>query len=450
MKMKKEVGYRAVFRGLSSELDCVLADLISTDTIRLEWSFDTALSRMPAPTLHVSPEWNSRNPSLHISYEDVLHIDETNFPIEVVVPDGWGWNHLSFGGDGVTGWRSIDGDWWDETTNIVDPSTDDDASFNQADQDDSISTIREKRNTNLPSASPSKSSASLMQQTLPTPANVTMEDFSFEIDGLGLPSPSRPVTPSSKGPMTPSRANVRFKPIHRTVKCDPLPGRLFEICSDTSRQGQFALQGTLVPLSPLTFISPAVPVSLPFIRVVGRRAQQASCTVTCPDATYAGKIVTSAQHLCDVSQNSIGALSWRDLRGRTVPSHKPVSLKGDIRVRVERNSWGFQVTSISFPWPKRSTEVAFSFPGGQPLSIQRATMRGVAMRRHLACTEKGAEVRLGMCEDEGMTEVVLETGEVRNDVALPLFENATGDMFIELRGDGWEGISSSAKASALI
>lgn len=403
----------------------------STDTLRLEWSFNSQQGTPPS-SLHIQPHWDPRHPSVHVSYEAVIPSHKV-VPVEVIIPDGWGWSELSFKAAGLIRWISTDGDWWDET---VTPINQPDDSFDLPTQDDSFSTTKGK-SSYLPAPSSSQSSASLMRQTLPVPADMRMEDFSFELSGPDSP-PARPVTPSV-WPVTPlPRERVtksRFVPPR-----DPLPGRLFDLHFDGVQEGSLTLQGSLVPSSPLTLVSPAVPLQLPFVHT----DHPTSCRVTCEGARYPD-MATSDQHICDTARYSIGTLEWTD-RGRSISQRKS-EVQGDVRVRLQRNTWN-QSMSILLPWPRRANEVAFTLMSPESVRIQRAMLGGTALPRSLTRSSGEVEVRLGASGKEGMAEVVLEfEGE---ETPLPRFAGAAGTMTVEFRGDGWDSTSPSSESVPLL
>lgn len=311
--------------------------------------------------------------------------------------------------------------------------------------------MTKKRADYLLTPSSSQSSASLMRQILPVPLDMKMEDFSFELNGIDVPQPRRPVTPSRSRPTTPSfdskTGSIRQPKIGPR---DPLPGRLFDLYFDDAQERSFVVLGALVPMSPLTLVSPAVPVSLPFIRLSDANSKRSSCLITCPSAKYTDGTSTSTQQLRNSSDPTFGTFTWMDTRGRSISPRKSEGIRGDVRVRVQRNNWGVQTMSILLPWPKRATEVAFTVSGDRTLRIQRAMTGGAALPRSLTQLVLDVEVRLGSNGKEGLAEVVLEMGDGGDKVGLPQFVDATGTMTIELRGEGWEGASSPCGRKCII
>jgi hypothetical protein len=205
---------------------------------------------------------------------------------------------------------------------------------------------------------------------------------------------------------------------------------LFELeCSGVEMDKQVAVRGTLVPLSRLTLVSPAVPVPIPFIRVEG--AQQ--CEVICPGA--------EEETIRDASGTSVGVFSWTDKRGKSIPTAAAGLVKGDVRVRVEK-AWGHDTLHVRFPWPRRAGEMAFEIPRGATyVRVARAQLRGATLPRAVIPQGEGVRVQLKGSGD-GVAEVVLEIGETEDGMmALPRFEGAVGTMTVELVGKGWGGES---------
>ena len=383
-----------------------------------------------------------RHPSIHLSYEAFLPSEDMTVPIEVVFPDGWGWSQLSLQGDSLTGWRSVDGGWWDEMAYSADPIAEDDVTMDSPGHDTPFSTIRGRQSVHIPTRASSHSSASLLRQTMPTPSDIKMMDFSFELKGLDLSPSSRPGSMSGKHTTIPLPLEKTPPATNRRRESrDPLPGRLFDLSFCKVSEKSFVLQGTLVPLSPLTLVSSAASYQLPFVRIDNSTAHAASCLVTCPFARYGGKAHTSASHLCDVSQPRIGTFTWRDAHDRPVTSRKSLGVRGDIRVMVQQSSWGLRTMTVLLPWPRRVAEIVFTLSGNHSVRIQRATLSGVAMPRSLTVSDEETEVRLGATSKEGMAEIVLEAGVGKDEVALPRFQGANGTMIVVLRGEGWEGPS---------
>jgi hypothetical protein len=200
---------------------------------------------------------------------------------------------------------------------------------------------------------------------------------------------------------------------------------------------QVAIRGTLVPLSRLTLVSPAVPVPIPFIRVEG--AQQ--CEVICPGA--------EEETVRETSGTSIGMFAWTDKRGKSIPAAAAGLVKGDVRVRVEK-AWGHDTLHVRFPWPRRAGEMAFEIPRGETdVRVARAQLRGTALPRAVTPQGEGVRVHLKGSGD-GVAEVVLEIGEAEDGtVVLPRFEGAVGTMTVELVGNAWGGESERRRARIL-
>ena len=285
-------------------------------------------------------------------------------------------------------------------------------------ENDSFATRRDIRTANLLTPSSSQSSASLMHQTLPTPTDMRMEDFSFELGGLDPSPPSRPLTPYIKRPSTPVFREERGKfgtPLVREKTCefgrpkgirDAVPGSLFDLYLNDKSERALTIQGTLVPLSDLTLVCPDVPLSIPFVRILDTRSPPSSrCFVSCPSATFLNEQAKPDERVFDTQQATIGTFQWTDERGRRLPSPRPEVIKGDVQVRVQRDSWGLQTMSISIPMPKRGSVSVFSLPRSVPsVKIRRAALGGVSLPRSLTVLEEGVEVRLRSLRKEGMAE----------------------------------------------
>ena len=354
-----------------------------TNQLRLEWSFITTSN---STTLNVTPHWERRE--IGFNYETTLDTPSTLVPIEIVIPDGWGWSHFDIQGPTLRSFRSTDIDGWHTTIHR-----------NVNEEEESFSTIRNIIPSNL---RPSMGrSASLMKQSLPD--DIRIDEFSFENQD---DSGTQTIVPSS--PTLERRVIVPDKPI---------PARLFDLVFDDDAEDRsFIIEGTLVPLFP-TLVSGSTPVDIPFIKSGEYQIKCANTTL--PDT-------------CDTSGSHIGTFTWHDMYGSPIPS-STIPIKGEIRVRLMKDTWGQIRISILFPC--RKGEVNFSLGKGS-IQIRKVEVDGIPTRY---CFTQGG-IRLG-CEGPGMAEVEADLGE--GDVTLPHFEDAEGTMIVELRGPGWEGKSPS-------
>ena len=348
--------------------------------MRLEWSFITTTN---VTSLNVTPDWERKE--IGFNYETTVNSPSTLVPIELIIPNGWGWAHFDIQGPTLRSFRSTDIDGWYTTIH---------RNVNENEEEESFSTIRNIIPSNL---RPSMGrSASLMKQSLPD--DIRIDEFSFENQD---DSGTHTIVPSS--PTLEKRVNVPDQ---------PTPARLFDLVFDDDVEDKsFVIEGTLVPLFP-TLVSGSIPVDIPF-------AKSGEYQVTCPNSTL--------PDTCDTSGSHVGTFTWVDMYGSPIPS-SIIPVNGEIRVRLMRDTWGQIRMSILFPC--RKGEIAFSMGKGS-IQIRKAEVDGVPTRYCL--TQEG--VRLG-CDTSGMAELELHLGE--GDVSLPHFEGAEGVTIVELRGPGWE------------
>ena len=459
------------FQASAHPLTCSLerrssADMHSrTSQLRLEWAF---ASPYQATTLQVIPRWDARHPAINITYESHLPITNNDqlVPIEMVIPDGWGWRHLETTGPNLLSWRSTDIDHFD--IHLRDHDDDDEG---EEGPDDSFSTIRNRHSQLQPPTHPqtqiqarpqlrTHTSASLMKQTLPVSGDMTVDDFSFEMtsgDHLTIPAStgsgsSRPGTPARSSPGT---SGVHFQNQGRNqsqsqgeMTSQPVAARFFDLVFDRGNEDSsdrgYMIEGTLVPLSTLTLVSGSQPVDIPFIKSPNQGLGE--CTVICPNGLLSSG--DKEEGVCDTTQPSIGQFTWTDAYGSTIRPTTPEPIRGNIRVRLHRGKWGLVSMSILFPW-SRSQELAFRLSGDQPTKIVKAEVGSVGVPRSLTrLGEGGDEIRLalglglgqggqsGQVRTGKMCEVVLELEEV-GDIPLPHFPDGEGQLTLELRGDGW-------------
>lgn len=420
------------------------------------------------------PQWHPHTPSIAVSYETSLEADTSLASLEVVQPDGWGWQELHIEGQGLSSWRSSDGEWWDSTRltsnarSELDLMSDDDADLTA--QEDSFSTVRNpRRPVSSPPATtstPAFSSASLMRQPYPISLE-QIEDFSFEMnseeyghrrpgqDASGTshrsPSPSvQPATPPARlGHHQRDGSPTATRPL---IPPEPLAGRFFDLYYDTdgaTSRRSVTLQGVLVPLSPLLLVSAAEQVSIPFVRLeVGGVNAGQDCLVACPGASADNVALGDEEVLRDTSQGIIGSFSWFDDIGNAVRPPIEEAIRGSVRVRISRTVWGGQSMSIIIPWSKRTSELAFTIGISGTIRIEKAIMHGQEILRSLHKDGDGWAVRLGRGGCPGdMVEVVIAIGQGELDhIPLPSFANANGKMIVDLRGDGWERESTTTQA----
>jgi hypothetical protein len=359
-----------------------------TNQLRLEWSF---IGNSTPTTLHVDPRWERKE--IGFTYETTLESSSNFMPIEIVIPGGWGWSQLDIQGPNLRSFKSTDVEGWQTTTHHQPEK--------EEEEEESLSTIR---NIIPPTLRPNiVRSSSLMKQSLPDDSRI--DEFSFENQD---DSGSRTVMPTF--------------PQERVVKVPdtPTPAKLFDLIFDDEGERSFVVEGILVPLFP-TLVSGSVPVGIPFVR-------GGECQITCPNSSLVNTEI-------DTSATSIGQFTWVDIYGSPIPS-STIPIKGDIRVRLMKDTWGSVRMSILFPCPRG--EVAFDLGKGK-VQLRKAEVDGQPVRY----CQTGAgenEIRLGS-ETHGMAEVGLDLGE--RDISLPHFEGAVGTMIVELRGAGWESKSPS-------
>lgn len=377
-------------------------------------------------------------------------------PIEVVIPDGWGWSQISFKGEGLQDWTSMDGDWWDLPPDEDDTTLDDASTTTQL--DDSFTTVFKPQRANTSPRTPVSSqpprpasAASLLRQKIPAHLG-KMEDFSFEMGNASIDTSkprtplAKPSTPTPLSGVTPTSAGLRDssqsarevarvrKPIGR-----PAPARLFDLTLTAS--STFAIQGVLVPMSRLTLVSPSLPLPIPFVRIDGvgsRISTDHLCEITCPAANLTLPVETGRTVEIAPDTNTIGTFSWTDDHSQLLPE-RVGEINGNVNVLVERDVWGGLTMHIRLPWPTRTTEVGFTIPSSD-VRLVRATSRGGAVPRALCIMDTETIIRLGEVDDVrrgvmGTVEVVLET-RAASSVPLPVFRGK-GKLSIRLKGEDW-------------
>ena len=262
-----------------------------------------------------------------------------------------------------------------------------------------------------------------MKQSLP---DVRIDEFSFEVnhdDSLETVSPAGHASPSVLMSSTRSERGLM-------IPHQPTAGRLFDLIFDDSgdspEERSFAVEGTLVPL-PLTLVSGSIPVEIPFVK-------SGECQVSCPLSTLLDDGV------CNTATASIGQFTWVDTYGQTIPPNV-AGVKGDIRVRLNRDEWGTMRASIIFPSPRKGCEVVFTLKS-ERVNVSKAEVDGTPIRRAITSIEGGHEIRM-MSDVMGMVEVGLDLG-TSGDICLPYFKNAEGTMILELRGTGWDSKPSKS------
>lgn len=260
-----------------------------------------------------------------------------------------------------------------------------------------------------------------MKQSLP---DVRIDEFSFEVnhdDSLETVSPAG----NGYGNGSPSVLMSSTRSERKSViPHQPTIGRLFDLIfddtGDSPEERSFAVEGTLVPLA-LTLVSGSIPIEIPFVK-------SGECQVACPQSSLPDDGV------CNTATASIGQFTWVDTYGQTIPPNV-AGVKGDIRVRLNRDEWGTMRMSIIFPFPKRGSEVVFTLKN-ERVNVSKAEVDGTPIRRSITSIERGHEIRL-MSDVMGMVEVGLDLG-TSGVICLPYFKNAEGTMIMELRGTGWD------------
>ncbi|KAK8854518.1 hypothetical protein IAR55_003257 [Kwoniella newhampshirensis] len=424
----------------------------STDVLRLEWSFSPSPG-LDLPFLRLTPIWDHRQPSIRLQYTTQINSDDSIVALEIDVPDGWGWSDFSIQGEGLTFWRSTDGDWWDAA---LEQTVDPDATIELQAYDDSFATVRAKRNrlvspssnsglSYLPTLAHSQSSASLMRQTFPAPLDMKVEDYSFELgsmEQIATPAP-RPNTPVESR-RSPATQDSLFMNSRNPKMSHPIPGKAFDLMFDGSDDRGITVSGVLVPLSSLTLVSPSLPIRIPFVTLGDAGSE--SCLVQCHSANYGNGTHSRAnhRHTCDIALG--GSFAWSDSQGDPLrqSGKKAVIVKGDVKVKLRKNVWGNITMSVRFPLP-RGDEAGFTIFGvtDREVRMVKASMGGVALPRCVHDWGKGkVEVRIGKKEgkDSGTVEVVVEMSPQGSDWGLPSFDGGSGVAHVELCGEGWEGV----------
>ncbi|WRT68697.1 uncharacterized protein IL334_005677 [Kwoniella shivajii] len=411
-----------------------------TDILRLEWSFNSP-SSFDIPTLQISPTWSKRQSSISIAY--LARIPDTDMPVQLAidVPDGWGWSDLSIQGEGLSNWRCVHGGWTSpKGEEMIDPDT----TLEAGEYEDSFATVRAKRNRLLtptsssesdmntfhPTVSSAHSSASLMRQTLPSLGD-KMEDFSFELSSLE----QKPLTPKSlrKSPLqmlvnSTSSSNGKWD--------EPREGNMFSLYFEDQGDRSITVQATLVPIDQLMLISPSLPVKIPFVRIGDERNTQ--CQVQCPSATY-GSASTPSSEMELINTSLGGSFTWTDGIGHPL-SIRGGRLKGNVFVKLRRSTWGIITASMTFPFPKNSEEVGFIIPLSGEMRISKTTLDGAEVPKAVYSHDGKSNIRIAKREEKAGGTVEFEWDVAsfsKGDIGLPTFEDAEGELKVELIGDDW-------------
>lgn len=387
----------------------------STESLKLEWSFTSSDlasgSSTTLSTLHVLPRWDAKRPSINVLFETTLPANTEAgdvVPIEAVLPEGWGWSTLALRGESLKSWQSVDGDWFDEL--LQSPEND-----MADDEDASFATVRSSHNARpgLSNMTPSRSalggngpkslvksppftpsstsSASLLRQTLPSSLS-HMDDFSFEVSGM-MDSPTQYHTPTAKISTPHHYQSPAAPPTPAVEKRQPVPARLFDLTFDPEYQGDrtFTLEGTIVPISPVTLVTPSIPTDIPFIRL--DLNSLASCTVNCPSATFHQPLHQSPHHIVVDTSAHIGCFEWTDDAGNKIAHGAVAPLDRDVHVKLA-SKWVGLSQSVLFHWPFGARAIGLRVPSGSEsiLSARRRgrDMLGASMRSGL----EEAQVRL--------------------------------------------------------
>ncbi|WVQ68559.1 uncharacterized protein L199_006768 [Kwoniella botswanensis] len=420
----------------------------STEILRLEWSFNPP-SSSDIPSLQVSHIWNKQQSSIAIAYLAHVQNQDNLVQLDIDVPNGWGWSELSIQGEGLSNWRCLDGEWGSQ-------SSDPDDTMEQGEEyEDSFATVKAKRahppltpsssthstTTNfLPTTrSTSSSSASLMRQTFPLlNGSDRIEDFSFELSSIEQQN-QKPLTPKTlrKSPL-PMLVNSTSSSTQSKWD-EPRYGRLFNLYFKEEDSGDrtITIQGTLIPLDKMLLVSSSLPVKIPFIKIDNAESNQ--CLVECPSAIYGTATQSSSDTgLVDVSLG--GKLFWTGSDGSTLEVNNGM-IKGDVRVRIRRSPWGVIMASMRFPFPPKSDEVGFSLKHVDQIRVIRTSVDGVEVPR--AMYEDGgiSRIRIGQRDKRSTGGTVEVEWDMilgpKVEIALPYFDNAEGEMKVELVGEEW-------------
>lgn len=378
----------------------------------LEWSFMP--SRGSDPSLRVLPEWNEARPAINVAFEATIAAHPGPFGLEAVLPPGWGWSSLQIRADGLFSWRSADG----QSLGALVSAT---ASVG----DDSSATL-----DGFSSSAPTPPIAL-------APLNAG-DDFSFEQSSF-LDGARHPQTPTPRRSLSGER---NAGSVLKVVPRSPTPAALFECefepADDEEDEDRvIMLEGTLQPLTH-TLVSPEAPVPIPFFRF-NDASMPAQASIICPNATFVEREDNeeeedSALHICDTTRDSVGTFIWTDESGQPLPPRVASPVTDNVRVVAQRNVWGVQTISCMIPWPGRAEEIALQYPAGSA-RVVRVQSRGQRLPYNAAEREGGTEVRLH--GGNGQVEVVVEFANDER-VGVPSFPDGTGDVHVELLGDGWD------------
>lgn len=400
----------------------------STDVMQLQWGFAPALGT--PPDLRINPVWNGGQPSIGVTFEAVIAAIPGPFGLEAILPPGWGWSDLQIRADGLFSWRSADLHGLGALVSAT-----------ATNPDDSQSTVD--------AFSPTLGG----QGNMPKLAPLDATDFSFELSSSQDDDmPSMPTTPSLR------RIERHGAAVLKVVPRTPTPASVFELEFEHDEEDEeqnedddrvLLVEGTLVPL-PMTLVSPDAPVPIPFFRF-DDASLPTECEVKCPEATLVPRVNEEDEDedesplLRDTTASSVGTFTWTDEAGAPLSPLPTRPVSGAVRVVAKRNIWGLQTISVMLPWPAKAEEVALglSTPAAA-VRVVRASARGTPLPHAIVAREEDgqqlADVRVG--RGRGSVELVLEVAE-DNGVALPSFPGGTGDLRVELSGDGWESESSS-------
>ncbi len=388
----------------------------STDVVALQWGFAPALGT--PPDLRIAPHWDARQPSVGVTFEAVIAAIDGPFRLEAVLPPGWGWSGLQIRADGLFSWRSADLQGLGALVSAT-----------ATNPDDSMSTVGAEAPSDLGLA----------------PLDAV--DFSFELNSYREDEkPALPATPSLR------RIERHGAAVLKVVPRKPTPASVFELefehgRNDEEEDNVLLVEGTLVPL-PMTLVSPDAPVPIPFFRFEDA-SLPAECDVKCLGAQLIplphSDDEDESLSLCDTTQPSVGSFAWTDEGGAALRPRPAIPVSGTVRANVKRSIWGLQTLSVLLPWPAKADDVlvGLSVPP-EAVRVIRASARGTSVPHAVhARVEDGvtlADVRVG--RGRGNVELVLEVA-YDDGVALPSLEG-TGELRVELAGDGWDSESTAA------
>lgn len=288
-----------------------------------------------------------------------------------------------------------------------------------------------------------------MHQTLSAPMDMTLEDFSFEVDQSDV-SPVRPFTPISQNRRSTTPVPIPIQN-RKMVFSQPSSVRRFELNFGYTNDSTpvITIEGVLIPLSNSDLVSPSEPINIPIVKL----GQMEGCLITCPRATYPECTEpTSATEFISSTSETWGSFEWTDTTGQPILPHQSNGVKGDVHVQIRRGHWGTQQLRIKFPWPEQDSEVFFLLGPGliskNDIRVVQASIGGTTLQRAVY-GKSGSLVKVGLGLPAGQARnhrdavavVELEIVPRKGVVVLPtlLGEDHEGTMTIDQIGEGWNG-----------